>query len=113
MSETLKMDYIEFYAPDLEGEQAFFDSAFGWDFVPYGPDYRDIKEAGVGGGIERAKHAAPLVVLKAEDLDAALAQVRAAGAEITREIFEFPGGTRFEFRTPSGTRMAVWTTLAD
>ncbi|WP_138934564.1 VOC family protein [Roseovarius arcticus] len=113
MSETLKMDYIEFYAPDLEGEQAFFDSAFGWDFVPYGPDYRDIKEAGVGGGIERSDHAAPLIVLKAEDLDAALGQVRAAGAEITREIFDFPGGRRFEFRSPGGTRMAVWTTLED
>ncbi len=113
MSDALKMDYVEFYTAELEVEQAFFGSAFGWDFVEYGPDYRDIKAAGIGGGIARAEHAAPLVVLKAEDLDAALAQVRAAGAEITKEIFEFPGGRRFEFLTPGGTRMAVWTTLED
>jgi predicted enzyme related to lactoylglutathione lyase len=44
-------------------------------------------------------------------LDAVLAQVRREGADITREIFDFPGGRQFEFRTPSGTLMAVWTTL--
>ncbi|MCQ0093724.1 VOC family protein [Roseovarius sp. M141] len=109
----MKMDYVEFYAPDLEREQGFMNAAFGWDFVEYGPDYRDIQGSGIGGGIERAPLAAPLIVLKAEDLDAALAQVRAAGADITREIFDFPGGRRFEFRAPGGTRMAVWTTAAE
>ncbi len=113
MAEDLKMDYVEFYAPDLEGEQGFFGAAFGWDFVPYGPDYRDIKGAGIGGGVERAAPAAPLIVLRARDLEAALDRVRTAGATITREIFEFPGGTRFEFRTPAGTHMAVWSRAAD
>ncbi len=108
MTDKLSVDYVEFYAPDMEREQAFFGAAFGWEFVDYGPDYRDIKGAGIGGGIERTPQAAPLIVLKAGDLDSALAQVRAAGAEITREIFDFPGGRRFEFRAPSGTLMAVW-----
>lgn len=109
MSEKLHMDYVEFYAPDLEQEQAFLGAAFGWEFVEYGPDYRDIKGAGIGGGVERAPLAAPLIVLKADDLDKALAQVRAAGADITRDIFDFPGGRRFEFRAPGGTLMAVWS----
>jgi predicted enzyme related to lactoylglutathione lyase len=52
---------------------------------------------------------APLIVLRAVDLDAAYAQVKAAGATITREIFDFPGGRRFEFIEPSGTAMAVWS----
>jgi len=52
--------------------------------------------------------ATPLVVLKAEDLERALETVRQAGAEITKEIFAFPGGRRFEFREPGGTLMAVW-----
>jgi hypothetical protein len=37
-----------------------------------------------------------------------LEEVRAAGAEITKEIFEFPGGRRFQFKEPGGTEMAVW-----
>jgi predicted enzyme related to lactoylglutathione lyase len=108
MTEKLTMDYVEFYAPDLLREQAFMDAAFGWDFVDYGPDYCAIEGGGIDGGIARAAPAAPLIVLKASDLEGALAQVKAAGGEITREIFEFPGGRRFEFRAPGGTLMAVW-----
>lgn len=106
---NLPIDYIEFYSPQLESTQKFFASAFGWSFVEYGPDYRDIQGAGTGGGIERATHSAPLIVLRADDLDAAFAQVAAAGAEITKDIFAFPGGRRFEFREPGGTAMAVWS----
>ena len=105
----LPIDYVEFSASELESEQAFFAAAFGWDFVEYGPDYRDVQGAGTGAGLERAKLKPPLIVLKADDLNAALAQVKAAGAEIVKEIFDFPGGQRFEFLTPGGTRMAVWS----
>lgn len=109
--ENLKIDYVEFAATQLEDTQEFFAKAFGWSFIDYGPDYRDIQNAGTGGGVERAEAArAPLIVLKADDLEAAFAQVKAAGATITREIFEFPGGRRFEFTEPSGTAMAVWST---
>lgn len=113
MSETLKFDYVEFTAPDLEAEQEFFADAFGWDFVEYGPDYRDIQGAGGGGGLERAARRAPLIVLRADDLAAALVRVRGSGARITRDIFDFPGGKRFEFCTPAGTAMAVWTPVPD
>ena len=109
--ENLKIDYIEFAATQLEESQAFFAKAFGWSFIDYGPDYRDIQNAGTGGGVERADAPrAPLVVLKSDDLEAAYAQVKAAGGVITQEIFQFPGGRRFEFTEPSGTAMAVWTT---
>ena len=107
--DNLKIDYIEFAATQLDETQDFFAKAFGWSFIDYGPDYRDIQGAGTGGGVERADEArAPLIVLRADDLDAAFAQVQAAGAKITREIYEFPGGRRFEFQEPSGTMMAVW-----
>jgi uncharacterized protein len=109
MTENLRIDYVEFYSPRLEETQDFFAKAFGWDFVFYGPDYRDIQGAGIGGGIERAPAKAPLVVLHADDLQAAYDQISAAGAEITQEIFDFPGGRRFEFREPGGAAMAVWT----
>jgi predicted enzyme related to lactoylglutathione lyase len=106
----LPIDYVEFTAPDLATTQAFFAVAFGWSFIDYGPDYRDIRDAGIGGGLERGAARAPLIVLRADDLEAALTQVRAAGAEITREIFAFPGGRRFEFVAPGGIAMAVWAT---
>ena len=109
MADTLQIDYIEFYSPDLEATQAFFSRAFGWEFVDYGPDYRDIQGAGTGGGLERSAPKAPLIVLKADDLEAACQQVRAAGAEMTTGIFDFPGGRRFEFRAPGGIAIAVWS----
>ena len=104
----LPIDYVEFASPKLEETQAFFAAAFGWSFVEYGPDYRDIKDAGTGGGVERGEARAPLIVLKADDLEAAYERVKKAGATITKEIFEFPGGRRFQFREPGGTEMAVW-----
>ncbi|AUH35472.1 VOC family protein [Paracoccus tegillarcae] len=105
----LAIDYIEIASPQLEETQAFMARAFGWDFIEYGPDYRDIQGAGIGGGIERAATRPPLVVLKADDLEAALQRIRAAGAKITHEIFDFPGGRRFQFIEPGGTEMAVWS----
>lgn len=104
------IDYLEFTSPKLEETQAFFADAFGWSFIDYGPDYRDLRGARLGGGVERGELRPPLPVLKADDLEAMLARVKAAGAEITQEIFAFPGGRRFQFREPGGTEMAVWTT---
>jgi hypothetical protein len=106
---TTFLDYLEFTSPEVEKTQAFFAEAFGWHFVDYGPDYKDIQGAGLGGGIERGALRPPLPVLKADDLEAMLARVEAAGAEITKEIFSFPGGRRFQFREPGGTEMAVWS----
>jgi predicted enzyme related to lactoylglutathione lyase len=34
--------------------------------------------------------------------------VEAAGGDIIRPIFSFPGGRRFHFRDPSGNELAVW-----
>lgn len=68
-----------------------------------------MADAGISGGIAAGPLAPPLVILKAGDLDAALAQVSGAGAEITKPIFAFPGGRRFHFREPGGTEMAVWS----
>lgn len=110
---SVHLDYLEFTSPALEQTQAFFAQAFGWEYVDYGPDYKDIQGAGLGGGIERGPLRAPLPVLRTDDLEGMLVRVKAAGAEITQEIFDFPGGRRFQFLEPGGTEMAVWTTLDD
>ncbi|CTQ48705.1 VOC family protein [Jannaschia donghaensis] len=105
----MKIDYVEFTSPALEETQGFFAKVFDWSFVDYGHDYRDIKDAGIGGGIERGDLRPPLIVLRSNELESDLAKVRNAGATITKEIFDFPGGRRFEFTEPGGTAMAVWS----
>lgn len=103
------LDYLEFTSPEMEKTQAFFTEAFGWTYIDYGPDYKDIQGAGLSGGVERGPLRAPLPVLRAGDLDAMMVRVKAAGGTITKAIFDFPGGRRFQFREPGGTEMAVWS----
>ena len=105
----MKIDYLEFSSPDLPATKAFFASAFGWGFNDYGPEYQELADAGISGGIAAGALAPPLVILRTDDLEAALARVTGAGAEITRPIFDFPGGRRFQFREPGGTELAVWS----
>lgn len=105
----MKIDYIELTSPRLEETRAFFTKAFGWGFNDYGPDYQELADAGIGGGIAAGEPAPPLVILKADDLESALSRVTQAGGIITRPIFAFPGGRRFHFREPDGTEMAVWS----
>ncbi|MEZ4365739.1 MAG: VOC family protein [Kofleriaceae bacterium] len=105
------IDYVELPGRQLAASKAFYAAAFGWNFQDYGPAYAAFADAGVDGGLDGsdAAPAAPLVVLYATDLEAMLARVRAAGATITRPIFAFPGGRRFQFRDPSGNELAVWS----
>ena len=105
----MRIDYLEFTSPDISASKDFFARAFGWSFKDYGPDYQELADAGVSGGIAAGPLTPPLVILKTEDLEAALARVTAAGGQITRPIFGFPGGRRFQFREPGGTEMAVWS----
>ncbi len=110
---NLKIDYIEFQMPELGPSKAFFEKAFGWNFVDYGPTYQAFdKTAGIDGGINNqieGEVKPPLVILKADDLEAALESVKGAGGTILADIFPFPGGRRFHFREPGGNEMAVWS----
>ncbi|WP_288950829.1 VOC family protein [uncultured Paracoccus sp.] len=105
----MKIDYLEFSSPDLPATKSFFANAFGWSFNDYGPEYQELADAGIAGGIAAGPLAPPLVILKTDDLEGALTRVTEAGAEITKPIFAFPGGRRFQFREPGGTEMAVWS----
>ena len=115
-SAGLGIDYIEFPVVDMDAAKAFYTAAFGWRFNDYGPGYcgfvdgtRGDRESG-GFRVEASVSAGgPLVVLLAKDIEADLARVRESGGTITKEIFEFPGGRRFEFTDPSGNALAVWS----
>ncbi len=107
----LKIDYVELSTKDMAGSRDFLAKAFGWTFIDYGPSYAAFANAGIDGGLESdtpETPAPPLVILKANDLEAAEAAVKAAGGIITMPIFAFPGGRRFQFREPGGNEMGVW-----
>ena len=105
-----KLDYLELPATALPETKAFYSAAFGWTFQDYGPSYAGFDE-GLDGGFDSdpEKSLAPLPILYAHDLEAMLAGVEAAGGEIVRPIYAFPGGRRFHFRDPSGNELAVWS----
>lgn len=112
---SVKINYIELPARNLEGTKQFFSDAFGWQFIDYGSDYIAMQNAGLDGGfyrselvVETAKGSA-LVVLYSSDLEATLVKVKAAGGRIVKQVFSFPGGRRFHFSDPSGNEYAVWS----
>ncbi len=107
-----RIDYIELpSATAHELTRAFYARAFGWQFTDYGPDYAatttgDV-DVGLNGQPDEAL-AAPLPVIRVDDLEAAFDAVTKAGGTIAKPIFAFPGGRRFHFIDPSGSELAVW-----
>jgi uncharacterized protein len=79
---TERIDYVELPAGDLAATKSFYAAAFGWGFTDYGPTYAGFEGAGLDGGLasgEAASTTVPLVILKADDLEAAVRRVEAAG----------------------------------
>lgn len=115
-----QIDYIEFNVTDMEAAKRFYAAAFGWKFTDYAPEYVGIQKPGVEGQevgglrlMDSVAQGGPLVILYSDNLEQSFAQVKSAGAQITAEIFDFPGGRRFEFRDPSGNELAVWGAAAE
>ncbi|AXR00100.1 VOC family protein [Pseudoalteromonas piscicida] len=108
------INYVELAAKDLVATQAFFEQVFDWQFESYGPDYIAFANSGLDGGFFQADvcskqaQGGALVVLYSDELEAVQSKVEQAGGEISKAIFEFPGGRRFHFIEPSGNEFAVW-----
>ena len=115
MAEHEKINYIEFPARNMQATKGFFESAFGWSFVDYGPEYSSFVGAGIDGGVFQSelnsstRNGAALVVLYSSDLEATQDKIERAGGVINKPIFSFPGGRRFHFCEPSGNELAVWS----
>ena len=108
-----RIDYVELpSATAHELTRAFYSKAFGWSFADFGPDYSAMTtsdvDVGLNGQPEEAL-AAPLPVVRVDDLEAAFEAVTKAGGTIARPIFSFPGGRRFHFIDPSGSELAAWS----
>ena len=115
MQKHEKINYVEFPARDLGATKQFFQKAFGWTFVDYGPDYASFAGEGLDGGFfksglaARTREGSALIVFYSENIEATLAKVVATGGEVIKPIFTFPGGRRFHFAEPSGNEFAVWS----
>lgn len=107
------INYIEFPATDLEATKSFYGRAFGWTFIDYGPEYVSFQGGGIDGGFttntKPSSQSGVLVVLYHEELESTEQRIRSLGGEVTRGIFEFPGGRRFHFLDPNGNELAVWS----
>ena len=106
-----RIDYIEFNVASIAASKAFYGDAFGWTFQDYGPDYCEFRDGRLTGGFthDTAQPGGALVVLYSTALEDSLAKVEAAGGRITKPIFAFPGGRRFQFTDPDGYELAVWS----
>lgn len=113
-----RINYVELPATDLAATKRFYAECFGWRFTDWGPTYVSFaaEGAGIDGGFRGDGQVRPaaadtgaLVILYADDLEATQARVEAAGAEIVKPIFHFPGGRRFQFKDPNGNELAVWS----
>jgi uncharacterized protein len=115
MNEHNKLNYVEFPCTNIGKTKAFFEKAFGWSFVDYGPDYTSFSDEGLHGGFFKSdlnastKTGSALLVFYSTRLEETLANVLGAGGVIVEPIFSFPGGRRFHFTEPSGNEFAVWS----
>lgn len=115
MNDHEKLNYVEFASSDLPATKAFFEKAFAWSFVDYGPEYTAFSGQGLDGGFFKANlcsstaSGAALLVFYSNRLESTLAKVIEAGGMVIKPIFSFPGGRRFHFTEPSGNEFAVWS----
>ena len=109
-----KINYVEYPSRNLEATKAFFQTAFGWSFLDYGPEYAAFSDQGLDGGFFQSEMAAStdngsaLIVFYSAQLEETQAKITAAGGQIVKPIFAFPGGRRFHFTEPGGNEFAVW-----
>ena len=110
-----KINYVEFPARDIDAVKTFFTTVFGWSFEDYGPEYTAFSNEGIDGGFFKSDQTAvttngsALIVFYSEALEQTQSNIEAAGGEILKPIFTFPGGRRFHFADPNGNEYAVWS----
>jgi predicted enzyme related to lactoylglutathione lyase len=105
-----RINFVELPARDLAAARVFYSKVFGWSLTDFGPSYSCTMSGDVDIGLQgdtAEATASPLAVIAVENLEEALDTVVKAGGKITRPIFGFPGGRRFQFLDPNGNELAV------
>jgi predicted enzyme related to lactoylglutathione lyase len=105
------IDYFELPTTAAGSSAAFFSKAFGFGSKSYGPDYIEVTEGGVLGGLNgdsEGRSASPVIGIRTDDIAAAQQAVEAAGGAVTIPVMDYPGGQRFFFREPGGSELLVY-----
>lgn len=106
-----RVDSIEFNVVDLARSREFYGTIFSWTFKDYG-QYLEFDDGRLRGGFTTAgkpNPGGPLAIIYADNLEEIKRRVIAAGATITVQNLEFPGGRRFHFVDLDGYELAVWS----
>jgi len=115
MDKHEKINYVEFPAKDIAATKAFFNAAFGWSFVDFGPEYTAFSNEGLDGGFYKSalsvstEKGSALIVFYSKDIENTQLKIKNAGGSIIKPVFTFPGGRRFHFSDPNGNEYAVWS----
>lgn len=108
----ITINYVEFNVKDIARSKKFY-AVLGWTFADFGTTYCEFNTGDIKGGFYQTDdinaQGGPLVILYGQYLEETLATLKAAGAEITQPITEFPGGRRFHFKDLDGYELAVWS----
>ena len=108
--------WVEIGTSDLDASERFYSAVFGWEFTPFGDDYRVATSRGrhVGGFYRWAD---PLpdgvrVYVTVADLEGTLERVMANGgmASTSRTEISPDRGWWADFRDPLGTLVGLTTT---
>ncbi len=111
----MQVNYLELPAMDFDAIEAFYTKIFHWTFTDYGPEYRAFNDGQLDGGFYRSErqsnpeNGATLIVFLSDELEVIKDKIIKAGGSIVKDIFEFPGGRRFQFMDPHGNELAVWS----
>jgi len=106
------ISYLEFKTKNLKEAKEFYQKTFGWEFKDYGEEYASFSESGLFGGFEVTAEEivnGALTVLYYSDLLKIKNKITENGGKISKDIFSFPGGSRFHFLDPSGNELGVWS----
>jgi hypothetical protein len=102
--------HIEMYAADGTAAAGFFGEQFGWGTLATMPQYMAFDPgAGVSGIFQSHSPATPaLAYIYADDVEATLAAIEAAGGKRMGDPMRMPGAGCFGYFTdPSGTSMGL------
>jgi predicted enzyme related to lactoylglutathione lyase len=109
------INYLEIPVKDIARTKKFFNHVFGWKFQDYGPQYSCFLDVGITGGffesdtVFTTEKGSPLIVLYSSSLEQSQSLVIEHGGHISKPIFNFPGGRRFQFFDINGSEYAVWS----
>jgi len=101
MNEHEKINYVEYPAKDIGATKRFFETAFGWVFADYGPDYAAFSNQGLDGGFYQSDLASDSV--KGAALIVFYSQNRVGLS--AKRYFYFPGVAAFI--SPSPVEMSL------